>query len=198
MMARKLLELHTEEKDAHAISQIIETLKSNLFFHGHPINRKEAKAHLKLKIVEPPVELESLMWQLYQEYACAMHLDEPFQPLHELEKAKKAVATTQGPTTQDIVREMMQLASVGVSLQNVTPEQLVKLAGAVVSFKSVGDAANRVELKAVEGAYVESPKFADVFKTDMVISRSMVTTQSGPQDALRHEILWNRWERESC
>ena len=43
-MARKLLGLHMDPDDhAHRVSNIVENLTSKSFFHGHPINRKEAR-----------------------------------------------------------------------------------------------------------------------------------------------------------
>jgi hypothetical protein len=48
MTARKLLKKHTSDQpNSHEIEQMIDMLKSNLFFHGHPINRDEAIADLK-------------------------------------------------------------------------------------------------------------------------------------------------------
>ena len=44
MMARKLLALHMDmSKEEHKINEIVDNLTSKLFFHGHPINRDEAK-----------------------------------------------------------------------------------------------------------------------------------------------------------
>jgi hypothetical protein len=78
MMARKLLKLHMPDpKDEHVIEEIAEILTSKLFFHGHPINRKEA-ASLKLKIEEPPQYVEERMWSLYKDYETEMKLREPF------------------------------------------------------------------------------------------------------------------------
>ncbi|MGH8011056.1 MAG: hypothetical protein ACREQ4_00990 [Candidatus Binataceae bacterium] len=86
-MARKLLHTHMEAKLDHEIDTIVENLKSNLFFHGHLINRKEAKEDLNLKVTMPPADLELAMWQLYLEYSSAINLTEPFSALHELDKA---------------------------------------------------------------------------------------------------------------
>src|SRR5258706_16350387 len=70
MMARKVLKRHMPtEADEHEITKIIDTLKSNPFFHGHPINRDEAKQDLELKVIKPPQDSESLMWHYYIHYA---------------------------------------------------------------------------------------------------------------------------------
>jgi hypothetical protein len=70
MVAKKILKTHmSEETDEHQIEDIVENMASKLFFHGHPINRKEAKKELKLKVndvLQP--ELESAMWDLYKDF----------------------------------------------------------------------------------------------------------------------------------
>jgi hypothetical protein len=87
MMARKLLKLHMKDpKDEHIIEEITETLTSKLFFHGHPINRKEAK-DLKLKIEEPSKDIESLMWELFTIYESELENNSPFIPREMLNKA---------------------------------------------------------------------------------------------------------------
>jgi hypothetical protein len=85
MMAKKLLSLHMDAKKAgHQIDEIVDNLTSKLFYHGHPINRKEAKSHLGLNaVVSPNKHLETLMWKLYLDYENEMLIDEPFQPAME-------------------------------------------------------------------------------------------------------------------
>ncbi|MBN1385193.1 MAG: hypothetical protein JW983_09965 [Elusimicrobia bacterium] len=87
MMAKKLLKLHkTDPKEEHIIDEITETLTSKLFFHGHPINRKEA-ADLKLAIEEPPLKVENLIWELYCFYEDNLEMKIPFNPREMLNKA---------------------------------------------------------------------------------------------------------------
>ena len=51
------------------IEEIIENMASKLYFHGHPINRNEARKELRLKVLEKPsLELEGAMWSLYKEF----------------------------------------------------------------------------------------------------------------------------------
>jgi hypothetical protein len=84
MMARKLLELHMDKKDDHAIDQIVDKLTTKLFFHGHPINRHEAKDQIGLTTVtDATPAMESLMWSLYGDYEQAMNLETPFDPVEE-------------------------------------------------------------------------------------------------------------------
>lgn len=85
LMARKLLDLHmrTPDKD-HKIKEIVDNLTSKLYFHGHPINRKEAKDTVGLDtLVDPSERLEKLMWDLYLEYEKEMQLDSPFSAASE-------------------------------------------------------------------------------------------------------------------
>lgn len=85
MMAQKLLALHMDRRsEEHKIKEIVDSLTSKLFFHGHPINRKEAKEEVGLKTVEAPTPtVENLMWQLYLEYEAEIRMEEPFQTTSE-------------------------------------------------------------------------------------------------------------------
>ena len=168
LMARKLLRNHMEAKQEHEIDTIIENLKSNLFFHGHPINRKEAKEDLNLKVESAPRELEAAMWRLYSEYNSTLKLDEPFSALHELDVASIRLQQASGT----------QPPSPGAG-GAATPAQAVK-----------------VRLDKMPGIYVESTLRADVFLTDIVLQRATINTAAGPQDAIRQEVIWQRWEQE--
>lgn len=88
MMTRKLLKLHTEKEQEHKIDEIVETLTTKLFFHGHPINRKEAK-EINLKVEEPDNETEKLIWKLYQGYESNLELTTPFNPKELLNSSKQ-------------------------------------------------------------------------------------------------------------
>ena len=195
LMARKLLRLHMSESQEHEMEQLIDNLKSNLFYHGHPINREEAKKDLKLKITTPSTQVESLMWELYIQYEEDLKLKEPFNPLRELEL--KSPPTQPVPlNAQQIIQQMTQLAAAGVGLGAVNEEQLVKLAAAMVPYVSGGVPAGKVKLDPVVGAYIQSVARADVFKTDLRIERATVNTPSGPQEVFKQEVLWQRWEEE--
>lgn len=131
LMARRLLREHMGESEEHDIEQLIDNLKSNLFFHGHPINRKEAKNDLKLKVEEPSPNVESLIWELFTQYEQDLKLREPFNPLRELE-LKSASSKSGMLTTPQLVQQMQQLAQAGIGLGAVTEEQLVKLSAATL------------------------------------------------------------------
>jgi len=200
MLARKLLRLHMNESQEHEIEQLIDTLKSNLFYHGHPINRVEARDELDLEVVDPPAEVEGLMWDLYSQYETDLKLLEPFNPLRELQQMEQKAGkpATDGVTTVKLVQQMQQLAQAGIALGQVSEEQFVKLAAAMLPFVSgaPADKDKKVVLEPVPGAYVESAAHSDVFKTDLRLERTTLATPSGPQDAVKHEVLWQRWERE--
>ncbi len=202
MMARKLLKKHMAEKQEHEIEQIIDNLKSNLFFHGHPINRDEAKKDLELKVVDVDAELESAMWNLYLQYEQELKLTEPFNPLHEIEMNRlQNPAATAAVTTQDIVNQMEQLAQCGIQIgaQGLTEEQIVRLAVSMLPAIQgrVAGGRNKVKLEKIPGVYVESAGRTDVFRTDMALEAAIMNTPSGPQDVVKQEVLWQRWERET-
>lgn len=80
MMAKKLLSLHMDADDnAHRVSNIVENLTSKSFFHGHPINRTEARDHVGLTTLEDPTEaVQRSMWRLYLEYEKEIQMDSAF------------------------------------------------------------------------------------------------------------------------
>jgi hypothetical protein len=91
MIARKLLNTHMASVSDRDIEDIIENLASKLYFHGHPINRTEAKNELRLNVpLDVPDELENLMWQLYKDFEAEFRNREPLNPFYDL-------ASTLGP-----------------------------------------------------------------------------------------------------
>jgi hypothetical protein len=98
MIAKKLLKKHMPKPEQeHEIEQLVEDLKSNLFFHGHPINRSEARDDLKLKVEDADTTLEPLMWSLYEEYARELLIAERFIPVHEWEVRQPAPPAPPAP-----------------------------------------------------------------------------------------------------
>jgi len=83
MLAKKLMFLHENKDDAHKVDEIVDNLTSKLFFHGHPINRTEAKEIGMDNIVIPPKDLEDLIWKLYCEYEKEMKLNTKFNHIEE-------------------------------------------------------------------------------------------------------------------
>jgi hypothetical protein len=197
MMARKLLKKHMAADHEHEMEQIIDNLKSNLFFHGHPISRREANDDLKLKIKEPPPPVEALMWDLYLEYEDALNLRQPFSPLHELECVRGSEAAPAPITTQQIARQLQQMAQNGLPLAPGAEKLLVELAVAMLPHVQGRTTPAKLTLDGMPGAYAESFGRTDVFKTDLSVERATMLTPAGPQEGIKQEVRWQRWEMET-
>jgi hypothetical protein len=79
LLARKLLTSRREKTEEDRISAIVEALTEKMYAHGHAIGRKEA-TELGLSVRNPDANLESLLWQLYEEYERMLELHEPLDP----------------------------------------------------------------------------------------------------------------------
>ncbi len=87
LIAGKLLGTHMDAKDRHAIDEIVENMASRLYFHGHPISRREAKEELNLKVnLDLTPEIEETMWELYKEFEIAFENLTPFDPAADIER----------------------------------------------------------------------------------------------------------------
>lgn len=197
LMAGKLLRKHMPAEAKHEMDQIIDHLKSNLFFHGHPISRSEATEDVKLKVITPDPKIEELMWALYLEYEAELQLKVPFNPQHELD-AETATTTPTAVTTEMILTQLQKLAQQGLPVGGQVPEaQLVNLAAAMlphVNGNSAKPLAKRID--GIKGAYLESSSLTNVLMTDLTLERITVATPGGPQPAVRQEVRWQRWETE--
>jgi hypothetical protein len=91
MLAKKLLALHMPVKDDHKIGEIVDSLTSKLFFHGHPINYKEAE-QIGLKVRVTNEREEQDVWNLYLEYENEMRLEEEFRFVDEFLRARPTLA----------------------------------------------------------------------------------------------------------
>lgn len=90
MIAKKILSTHMKDVHPTTIDDIIETLAAKLYFHGHPINRREAKEELKLKVVYPEAVLEAKMWELYLNFEADFDNRTIFDPMASLIAAAPA------------------------------------------------------------------------------------------------------------
>jgi hypothetical protein len=197
MMARKLLRMHLGESREHEIEKLIDTLKSNLFYHGHPINREEAKNDLNLDVVIPSEELENLMWELYSQYESEMKFREPLNLVTEMESKRPPNPTSPPITTEEIVAQMQALAAKGIGLGAVNEQQLVNLAAALVPHvKADPGNSGKVAIDPIVGAVIESDSRADIFRTRLRVERAIITLASGPQEAVRQEVTTQGWEKE--
>lgn len=92
MIARKILRTHMKDTAEHEIEEIVENMASKLYFHGHPINRQEAKVDLGLKVENNlPPNLEAKMWELYKDY------EQEFQNMDIFNPAGDLAAMAAGP-----------------------------------------------------------------------------------------------------
>ena len=85
MIARKLLRTHMRDEDDHKINEIVENMASKLYFHGHPINRLEAKNDLQLKVTtDSSPDIEAAIWDLYKQYEIEFDNLSAFNPTGDL------------------------------------------------------------------------------------------------------------------
>ncbi len=113
MMAEKLLKLHMKvPDDEHRIGEIVDSLTSKLYFHGHPINRTEAKEHVGLGTVQsPPPAVEAAMWDLYLDYEGEMKMDSRFEVAQEFVAAFPALAPGKGGKTPSKTAKLAYIES---------------------------------------------------------------------------------------
>lgn len=105
LTARKILKTHMEERGEHEIEEIIENMASKLYFHGHPINRLEARKELKLKVnTDVTPELETVMWDLYKNYERDFRNTDEYRPIDDLmlKAFPPGQGKDQGPAQQKI------------------------------------------------------------------------------------------------
>jgi len=88
LVARKLLTSRKEKIEEGRIGTIIEALTEKMYSHGHAIGRKEA-IELGLPVDKPEEDLETLIWNLYEEYERLLQLIEPIDPEALLTKENK-------------------------------------------------------------------------------------------------------------
>lgn len=69
--------LQTHMKDSNKATEIANKLNSSFYHHGYAVGRSEAKK-LGLKIIYPKQQLESLMWELWQDYSEEMKCNSIF------------------------------------------------------------------------------------------------------------------------
>lgn len=79
--AKKLLELHLDlSKNAEEANKIVDTFVEKLYYHGHPVNRTEAKK-IGLNVVSAEkisAKLDGLLFDLYENYEKELLLDTPY------------------------------------------------------------------------------------------------------------------------
>jgi hypothetical protein len=120
MIARKILRTHMSEAEEHTMEEIIENMASKLYFHGHPINRKEAKDDLRLKIqLDLPPALETAMWDLYKDFEVEFENQSIFFPAGDL--ASSATPPPSGTQMPLPGNQPMQLQALIAAAQQAPP-----------------------------------------------------------------------------
>ncbi|MBI2222870.1 MAG: hypothetical protein HYU53_16910 [Acidobacteria bacterium] len=78
------------------IHDIADNLTSKLYFHGHPINRTEAKA-LGLRVEKLDGQVEDLLWKLYSDFSDEMAMEDEFNFVQEFIKSPQGQAAIAAP-----------------------------------------------------------------------------------------------------
>ncbi len=80
MLTERLLSLHVNiEQEKEKVKKIVKEITGDITIHAYPIDRGEAE-DMGLKVETPDEETEKAMIGLYEEYAKAMKLGQPFHP----------------------------------------------------------------------------------------------------------------------
>ncbi|HUA46178.1 MAG TPA: hypothetical protein VMA77_13190 [Solirubrobacteraceae bacterium] len=83
MLGEKLVELRNKPPDQHEIDVLLGRLTTELYFHGHPIGREEARG-LELPVAKTvPADVENAMWDLYLAYEEDMLLTDAWDAIAE-------------------------------------------------------------------------------------------------------------------
>ena len=89
LLIEKILRTKKEIPNEQEIKELVDNLTEKIFFHGHAINRNEAKTDFKLNIENADKEIEEIMWDLFLEYENDLDIKNPFDPEQILENSKK-------------------------------------------------------------------------------------------------------------
>ena len=112
-LAKKILMLHMGgTADEHSIDELVESFASKLNYHGHPINRSEAKNDLGMSnIVFPNQRLEKSMWNLYLQYESELEIRTPFNPSNEFLNLFPALAPKDAKLTDPLTAKLTYIES---------------------------------------------------------------------------------------
>ncbi len=84
MLGERLLKIHMQSKtDTQRIKKIINNLTNLICIHHYPITADEVK-EMGLQVEEVEDQKEKVIWQLYENYAQEMNMENPFNPMKEL------------------------------------------------------------------------------------------------------------------
>jgi len=151
MIATKIMRTHMKEASDHTIQEIVENLASKLYFHGHPINRQEAKSDLNLKVMtELPPTLETVMWELYLDFEAEFENLKPFNPAADLAAMPDPA---QGPKTKNYSIVHAIVESAGKCSRHITERRYRLMQG-----PQPGQVGIQEEILSQEWSHSEEPK----------------------------------------
>ncbi|MFT0174196.1 SDH family Clp fold serine proteinase [Paraburkholderia mimosarum] len=184
LIARKILMTHMrDEASKHRIDDIIETMASKLYFHGHPINRKEAREELGLKVAdEVSPELEGAIWTLYLDFEGELQNRVAFDPMSEIFKTGQQVPGGPLPAQQP-----MQPQPIPLIPQGLPPGFNLPLAQNPTTVHVGISTTSELILSVVESAKLSS-KF-QIKKRLVVVGTGQIN-----EPLLRDETLAQGWE----
>ena len=104
MLGKSLLQSrkhHDHVLSDQQIVEVVERLTSQLYYHGHPINRNEARDEIGLPFVkDATAKEEPLLWELYEAFEEYMQLETPFNVLAE---SLAVSAATGAPAAPNVI-----------------------------------------------------------------------------------------------
>jgi hypothetical protein len=101
-LAQELLKKH--RKDEKKVQEIVSTLTKGLGSHDYLISRTEARELFGKQIAADDPELETLVWNLYQDYVTEMKWGTPYNPGVEIAQAKERAGEGEVPPAAVRVR----------------------------------------------------------------------------------------------
>lgn len=92
-LSEKLLSYHMS--DVNKASTISKALMSSFYHHGYAVSRSEAKK-IGLNIVDPNEEVESILWEIWQDFETEMKASQLFIPQNELNEIDEYIKFLNG------------------------------------------------------------------------------------------------------
>jgi len=89
-LATNLMKLHSKPLDSDRIATAVETLASGLGSHDYLLGAHEARDEVKLNVAKENLELENLIFGLYEDFAEEMELGTPFDLSAEVVQMQNA------------------------------------------------------------------------------------------------------------
>ncbi len=171
MLGEKLLRRRNQPMPQSTIEEVVRKLTSELFFHGHPINSREAREDVGLDFVEDaPPEVAEAMWQLYEVYRADLKLEAQFSVLQE------AIAKNPLPVPAAPAPLPAGMALPGMPVPMVAPAQAT------------------VRLDPLRFAFVESAPRTDVYEAECEVT--VLRDSMGNYQAGAPQFLSQQWTEE--